>query len=199
MSMSKPLQKVILLSGQAGSGKDTVASYISSRYGYARVAFATPMYRMLARMYAFIPDISPSYIEQHKAEEAPYAYMTWRELLQTLGTEWGRNIVHKDIWAYIALAGTTSFAPQSVVISDARFPNEIEIFTGKHGRNVGIFARHVALVRDSLGQVMDHESEKHIKQMRESADYVLENNGTLADLWSAVDIMMQRFDIQDAR
>jgi hypothetical protein len=47
-----------------------------------------------------------------------------RHLMVTLGTEWGRDAVHPDLWVRIWAASLPEAA--HVVAEDVRFPNEVE-------------------------------------------------------------------------
>ena len=93
------MPRLILFSGYAQSGKDTAADFLCIEHKYHKFKFAQPLYDMLCAMYKdVIPHISQKYIELHKNHKMPFSQKTWRQGLQTLGTEWGRNIIAKDIW-----------------------------------------------------------------------------------------------------
>ena len=48
-----------------------------------------------------------------------------RYLLETLGTEWGRNLICSDLWALIAEKRYRE-CEGGMVIRDVRFPNEVD-------------------------------------------------------------------------
>lgn len=100
---------------------------------------------------------------------------TPRWLMQTLGTEWGRKSVHPDLWTKIAKRRAEMLLAQGkkVVITDARFPNEIEVM-----REIG--AKVVRIDRPGLLVDLSHESEAHIPSL--PIDQVVLNNGTLEEL-----------------
>lgn len=54
--------------------------------------------------------------------------VTPRYLMQTLGTNWGRQMIHPNLWVKIAEARAESIMKKgySVVFDDMRFPNEHE-------------------------------------------------------------------------
>ena len=93
--------KLIGITGPAQCGKDTVADYLIERLGYAKASFADPLKKMLeaglglnaAQLYG--PD---------KEAIAPRYGCSPRHIMQTLGTEWGRERVHPDIWVRAMVA-----------------------------------------------------------------------------------------------
>ena len=95
--------RAIGLSGFAQTGKTTAANYIEARYGFTRVHIATTLRAMLAVLLrdlgyteADIFDI----LEGHRKDGwlIPELERTSRDLQITIGTEWGRELVHPDVW-----------------------------------------------------------------------------------------------------
>jgi hypothetical protein len=107
----------------------------------------------------------------------PFTGTTSREFQQFIGTEIGRNLAGETVWTDAAMAEAEKH--ERVVISDVRFPNELDII---HDRG-GIVAR---LQRDQAkgGQFIDHPSENQIDTL--DADLVILNNFTLNDLYHAM-------------
>jgi hypothetical protein len=56
-------------------------------------------------------------------------------MLQSLGTEWGRGMVHDEIWIRITMerAGEHLTVGRSVVITDVRFDNEAQAIVDAGG------------------------------------------------------------------
>jgi hypothetical protein len=106
-----------------------------------------------------------------------------RELMQSLGTEWGRNMVHPELWLLLAeqnlefLAQTYDTAT-GFVISDLRFENEAD-FVRKRGGIV------LHILRSDAAEVNPHFSESGIGI--QDNDLVLHNNGSLDDLFDQLD------------
>ena len=114
--------------------------------------------------------------------------MTPRLLLQILGTDCGRNIIHPNIWVNALFADYN--ASSKWIISDTRFPNEIESIKKHNGLTIRIN-------RDSFlrtGKVFDtdnHESETALDDYQ-GFDYVINNNGTIKALKEVVkDILIK--------
>lgn len=116
--------ELIGLVGLKGSGKDTAASALS---GYENVKMAGPLKGMLRSLlrYQGVDEIAIDRMIDGDLKEEPSAYLGGRSprfAMQTLGTEWGRQIMADDLWIRLAEARAALF--DRVVITDVRFPNE---------------------------------------------------------------------------
>lgn len=150
------LPRVVALTGAAGSGKSTVANYLIEHYGYFRIKFADPLKDMLR-----IIGLGEMHIEG-QLKETPIEWLdgrTPRYLMQTLGTEWGRHMVSRDIWVAIWQNKVESWLHANpeyrIVVDDCRFANEAETV-----REMG--GRIVALHRPGAGLAGKHPSESGI-------------------------------------
>jgi hypothetical protein len=115
------------LSGYAGTGKSTVASILESR-GYKLISFAGALKNVTA--YLFSLDrrlLEGNTIESRQWREQPCAkWWTPRSILQKLGTNVFRSL-YPDIWLHTL----SSRLSGKVVITDARFINEIQLAVSK--------------------------------------------------------------------
>lgn len=125
--MTANLPRLVALSGAAGSGKTTAADYLIQHYGYTRFKFAGPLKDML-----YATGLTHDQIEG-TCKEVPTEILcgrTPRYVMQTLGTEWGRDLIGHDIWVNIWQRRVTAFAAENpgarFVVDDMRFPNELE-------------------------------------------------------------------------
>jgi hypothetical protein len=111
---------LIGMCGAAGSGKDTVASIL----GFDRVAFADPLYEMVS----IVTGLTPAEMRDREAKERPIDWLgqSPRQLLQTLGTEWGRDTISQSIWVDTAMRRVQRLLDEGrdVVVTDCRFDNE---------------------------------------------------------------------------
>jgi hypothetical protein len=82
---------LIGLHGKAHAGKDTVGQMLVG-YGLDRVAFADPIKRMLIEGLGLTAEHFDSPL---KEEPIPWLGKSPRQLMQTLGTEWGRDLVNR--------------------------------------------------------------------------------------------------------
>lgn len=193
-------QRVILLTGKMQSGKDTAAAYLHDRYLFTRRKFAAPLYSMLCTMYGdIIHDVNYAYIEARKTERAPLTNLTWREMLQTLGTEWGRTHVNTDIWVDLAREIVAAAYPAQVVISDCRFINEWTAFCNDARFDTRLLAiQRFTLEAQAQTQggeisVTQHQSEQEIDWLREHADICITNTSIRADLYDQIDGALEDF------
>lgn len=172
---------LIGLCGLAGCGKNTVATILQDRRGFTPIAFADPIYAAVAA----ITGLSASELADRTVKEAPLAWLgrSPRELLQTLGTEWGRESVHQEIWVRRAMSRAAAIlgAGGHVAITDCRFANEAEAIR-QAGGSVWQVRRQAAGLAGQTGQ---HASEAGVPE--HLIDLRIENNGTLYDLEAAVE------------
>lgn len=117
--------------------------------------------------------------------------MTPRLLMQLLGTEAGRNIIHPNLWVICTMS---EYNPDSKwIITDNRFPNEVKAVKNKNGLTFRIerdfnlrFPEYQNLeevhAKDiDLYTQLTHFSETALDNHTEF-DYVIQNNGTVLDL-----------------
>lgn len=173
---------LIGLTGIAGSGKDTVREILARHHGYYGLALADPIREMLKPLLlACGVDLRYMTARELKEQPMPVLGISYRQLAQTLGTEWGRA-AHPEFWLRIASASMAevslqTFGPPCFVVSDVRFPNE------------AAWIRHLGgqvwrIERPGVAPVRHHASEALVASIE--PDFTLINNGTLADLEIAV-------------
>ena len=107
-----------------------------------------------------------------------------RSILQIVGTEIFRNRVEDSYWVNRLYSRVVSNAEDDVImITDTRFPNELDAFSKEYLVYNGIKA-HSVLVERNTGVVDGHASENSLDGY-ECFNYVVDNNGTLDDLRAA--------------
>lgn len=114
--------RVIGLAGRAGSGKSTVAGMIP---GAVVLQLADPLYAALSSMLGVPESLLRS--PAHKERELPGLGKSPRQMLQTLGTEWGRELVGPSIWIGALERRISVLREQGVgivAVADVRFENE---------------------------------------------------------------------------
>lgn len=126
--------KLVGLTGRKGSGKDTAAKALLEQ-GYQNVKFAGALKDMLRCLLGY-QGVDAELIErmvEGDLKEEPTAYLQGkspRHAMQTLGTEWGRDLIGEDLWVHAAM-NRASLA--NTVITDVRFPNECEAVKNNGG------------------------------------------------------------------
>jgi hypothetical protein len=168
-------RRIIAMTGLAGSGKSTAALHLVKYHGWHRVRFAGPLKAMMAALGLSEREIDGDLKEQ------PCALLggcTPRHAMQTLGTEWGRDIIDPSLWIRAwqhALAQVP--ADVNVVVDDCRFPNEAYAVRLAGGIIVRV-------EREGAGQsAAGHSSEGY----RVDTGPCLENNGSVQDFLCLVD------------
>lgn len=118
LKLPPDLPLVIGLAGRAGSGKSYLASILAGG-GYFRHSFAAPLKAALIAM-----GMSKKLLNDKTTPSPFFNGKTSRYAMQTLGTEWGRNLIGPDFW--VNAWGETLPKATRVVCDDVRFPNEVE-------------------------------------------------------------------------
>ena len=103
--------------------------------------------------------------------------MTYREFLQKLGTEAMREGLHTNVWVNALFADykppkMSQYNPSNWIITDMRFPNELEAVEERKGITIRV-------VRSGT-TVGTHASETALDDAY--FDHVISNNGTIEDL-----------------
>ena len=177
-----PVRVLGLYSPAPQSGKSTVAEFLRP-YGYTPVPFAFPLKRMTQ---VFLEELGyPAHTAAHlvyhaKQTHIPEAGVTVRHMLQSLGTEWGRDCIHPDIWlrCWEVRAKKVLESGQGVVVEDCRYPNEAAMVR-RLGGQLWCIERSSA-VNDTL-----HSSEGGLNDY-ELFDLRICNNSSLLDLQTTV-------------
>lgn len=176
-----PQAPLIGIAGRARSGKDTVANFIIAAIGGYRYSFADPIRTMLAPLGV---DMNDPYWQARKEDVIPALGVSPRRMMQTLGTEWGRNLINPDLWLVMAHQRLLRNGP-GMVISDVRFENEAA-WIRKHG------GRIIHVIRPEAKAVEAHASEDGIEML--DTDAQLFNSGTLEELQLTVRELLRVYD-----
>lgn len=172
-----PKFDLIGIHGAARSGKDTLGSMILERCDSYRYSFASPVYAM-ARAFG-LTDFDFS--DAHKERPIPrMGGKSPRYILQTLGTEWGRQLIDEDVWVQAAERAYEA-GGRGMVVTDVRFQNEAD-WVRKHGTLIHI-------QRAGAPSVSPHISEAGVPVLE--GDILIANNGTLNDLENQIEQVLQ--------
>ena len=180
-TLEEESQKIMIgMIGKAGSGKDTVADYIVEKYGFSKIAFADPLKQAVQVMF----DVDDEHMfDRVKREEPLPGWEPWtvRKLLQFVGTDLMRNQIDEDIWVKNAVSRVRKGT--LMIISDVRFPNEIDLvreLVSDEFKTLFIKV-HRPDHEDAAGGIANHASEANIDNLKGDVD--LFNDGTLDDLY----------------
>ena len=160
--------RLIGIAGKARSGKDTAAKYLLNKLGgdWYIASFADPMKEMLNVIGVDTGDgFKDLPVNQYG--------VSTRHMFQTLGTEWGRNLISNDFWVDV-FANMNAY--QCVIVPDVRFENEAELIR-EHGLLICIEGRG--------GIDGSHISERKLQY--DDRDIYIDNRGSLSELYEKLD------------
>ena len=168
--------KLIGVTGAALSGKSTAAQYFVEEHRFVELAFAAPIKAAIQAML----DVTDIQLRECKEDVVAPLDRSLRYLLQTLGTEWGRELVDEQIWIKLLAqdydfwrGNKASLKPEGIIISDVRFENEAKWVRG-HGGIV------LHLHRKDSDTVEAHSTEDGVA--RKGQDYIIHNDFDLSYL-----------------
>lgn len=132
---------IVAFVGGKGQGKTTARRILTEGAEFLPISFADILKQMLISL-----GIEPEYVYGDNKEIAHpiLGDKTVRYAMQTLGTEWGRDTIYKDIWvkAWERRALQVLEEGGKVVTDDMRFQNEYDVVKSLGGLVVRITGRH---------------------------------------------------------
>jgi len=111
--------KIILISGAQGSGKTTLAAALRLRTNAPILKFADPIYEMHNAVWAIMRDV----LDVDKS-------MIDGQLLQYLGTDWGRSRFGEDVWVWSLAKRMLESKSDVFIVDDLRFRSEADHLEG---------------------------------------------------------------------
>lgn len=135
------MRKIIGITGSQGSGKDSIGDILVKHYGFLKMSFAAHL-KDVASLLFFMDRkmLAGETPEDRKIREEPDKFwseklgydFTPRHALQFLGTDLLRNQFSQNIWID-CLERKILETDKDVVITDVRFPNEIDMIRNSGG------------------------------------------------------------------
>ena len=198
---------IIGICGFIGSGKDTVADYLQNFHEFRRESFASTLKDAVAAVFGWNRTMLEGRTKEARewreqvdpwwAERLDMPTLTPRWILQYWGTEVCRKGFHDDIWI-ASLENKLRLSKDSVVISDCRFPNEIQSIRNAGGKIIMVQRGELpdwyfTAINANLGSnVAINELKMQKIHASETAwvgtkfDAIIDNNGTIDDLYKQV-------------
>jgi hypothetical protein len=217
---------IIGVCGFIGSGKDTIADYLTNFHGFRRESFANSLKDAVAHVFGWDRTMLEGRTKQARewreqvdpwwSERLNMPNLTPRWILQYWGTEVCRRAFHDDIWI-ASLENKLRNSTDNIVISDCRFPNEIKSIRNAGGivirvirgeepdwfedaasMNLGSQGNMTwALSKERMSKLGIHASET--AWVGTKFDHVLDNNNTIDELFAQIkSIIDPALDLPDA-
>lgn len=201
---------IVTISGFIGGGKDTVSSYLQQEYKFKQVSFAGALKDAVSAVFGWDRDMLEGRTNESRAwREQPDEWwsrrldrtITPRWILQYWGTEVCRQGFHDDIWI-ASLENRLRNTKENVVISDARFPNELASvrkmggvsFRVARGPNPDWYDLAIAANQGDAHAIAAINQRVHSSEwswVGYNFDTVIDNNLDLAHLYQQVDLAIK--------
>lgn len=179
---------LIAICGFQGSGKDTLANILIEK-GYTKVSFAGLLKDVVATIFSWNRDLLEGTTKKSRkwretvdewwANRLNIPNLTPRYVLQQIGTDVLRNHFHQDIW--VAAIERKISNMSGVVITDCRFPNEIDMIKKLNGSILHIYRGKLPIWFGTE----DIPKDIHISEVlwtKYNFDKTIDNNGDIKQL-----------------
>jgi hypothetical protein len=202
---------IIGVCGFIGSGKDTIADYLVNFHEFRRESFANTLKDAVSAVFGWDRTLLEGRTKEARewreqvdawwAERLDMPTLTPRLMLQLWGTEVCRRGFHDDIWI-ASLENKLRSSRDNVVISDCRFPNEIESIRKAGGKIVWVKRGELpdwyyTAIAANQGSNVAHNQLKMMKvHASETAwvgttfDAVIDNNGSIDELYQQIETLV---------
>jgi hypothetical protein len=202
---------IIGVIGFIGSGKGTAADVLVEKHGFVKLSFADAVKDATAAIFGWQRSLLEGDTEESRifreksddwwANKFGYEHFSPRLALQLMGTEAGRDVLHKDVWVYALERKMEMY--QHVVIADVRFPNEIDWMRSKGGFAVRVTRGpdpdwYDTAVRANKEQNTDLMTDYPIHYSEwawagQIMDYQLDNDGSISMLEANIGHLLKVF------
>lgn len=213
----KNQNRIIGVVGLIGSGKDTIADYLVNTHEFRRESFANTLKDAISAIFGWDRTLIEG--RTREAREWREQVDTWwatrlgipqltpRWVMQNIGTDVLRNHFHDEIWI-ASLENKLRKSKDDIVITDCRFPNEISAIKQQNGLVVRVvrgpepewmqhainFMKGPTTIGWAIGKAALKQQNIHASEYSWAAtefDLVIDNNGTLDDLYKQVQTLVQ--------
>jgi hypothetical protein len=107
-------------------------------------------------------------------------YISPRRMLQLVGTELGRDLINENVWLLTLLKKINIAVPDVAVVTDVRFPNEVNFIANSNHENVTSFVLEIQRPENPHKTKTVHASEQRLDPSK--IKEVIINDSTLETL-----------------
>ncbi len=199
----------IALIGLIGSGKGTTSDYLTQKYKYETYSFAGPVKDVLSTVFGWDRALLEGDTKESRlfrdtvdvwwSDNLGIPHFTPRIAMQLVGTEMFRGIINDNIWVLNLLKRIEN--KDMVIVSDARFPNEIESLRNDgftlirvDGRDKPEWYEIAKLANSGCAEALEimktTYKSVHISEwawIGTEVDHVLKNDSGINDLYNLID------------
>lgn len=185
--MGGRMKQFIVITGEAESGKDTVARYLAEY-------FEEEGERVIITHYADLLKYTCESFFGWDGKKDMYG----RSLLQRVGTEYVRDQLSKSFWIdYVwNMLDFSKDRWDTVIIADARYDNEIDVKPRAKKIDADASVKTIKVARNKKSSLSDeqkkHSSESGVNNI--DTDYVINNNGDLHRLREEARVIATKID-----
>jgi len=208
--------------GFIGSGKDTAADYLVNFHGFRRDSFASTLKDAVAHVFGWDRTLLEGRTKQARewreeidtwwSERLNMPNLTPRWILQYWGTDVCRNHFHDDIWI-ASLENKMRKTSDNIVISDVRFPNEIQaihnaggiVVRVKRGDDPEWYNSALSVNRGPNGNSTWALSRQHLERLKihssetswvgGNIDNVVHNNTSIDELFEQLESLVKNQEL----
>lgn len=185
--------KGILFVGRKLAGKDTATNYITKAL-YPNIAFANYNFADAVKKIA-MRELGlrhyMCYTQKGKTEYNTIYGMTNRAILEGIGNGL-RSTISGDIWVKI-LENKLQYEPRFWIISDGRFPNEVEMVHKLGG--ISVLINNKTVIPTEEERASEPVSESSVDLCK--CTYVINNGGTLAEYHNAIQELCNKINLTE--
>jgi len=187
--------RLIAVSGRMGTGKSTVAIHLKNQ-GFVEISFAEALKRVVAVVFDWPYEILLADTPERRALRGKLPTRRFngvdydaRHALQFIGTDLFREYFDPEVWVAIVRMKVRSLLDQGkdVIISDARFKNEMDLIKELGGKCLILARTENDLRYDPKG----HPSENEFLTCLDDVE-VLYNTSSIPDLYKNVDMWINK-------
>jgi hypothetical protein len=190
---------IIGICGLQSSGKDTLGSILIQKYGFVKLSYAGILKDIVSIIFGWDREMVEGatkesrqwreQVDQWWSSRLNMPNLTPRYVLQYFGTELFRNHFHNDIWVAAVERQLSKY--KNVVITDCRFPNEINVLKSNKAKLIKIVRGELPIwfgeYESGLIEVPPNIHPSEYMWIKNNFDYTIKNDGTIEELENICD------------